>query len=102
MGKDLTESGLPLIILRVLFFCRSLGEGLTPARIEISERSSEMKVSIYKGDGPPFAILLEASPGKGRPPVLLPQVSIEDLVGTVGPEIAAMRLPKGVSPAEPG
>lgn len=54
-----------------------------------------MRVSVYKGIDGPMTALVVASPGKGRPPVLLSNITEENVVRSVLPVIEGMRLPKG-------
>lgn len=53
-----------------------------------------MKVSVYKEEGGTLALLVQASPGKGRVPVLVQGVVLEDVKATTLPLIEAMRAPK--------
>lgn len=54
-----------------------------------------MRVRIYKDAEGSLSAFVEASPGKGRAPVLLLGVTPENVVAKVGPVIEAMRSPKG-------
>lgn len=53
-----------------------------------------MKVSVYKEEGGTMAVLLQASPGKGRPPVLMQGVAPEDVGTLIEPLIPQMRSPR--------
>lgn len=54
-----------------------------------------MKVSVYLGPGGALSVLVQPSPGKGRPPVMIPGVTLENLTSKVSPVVEAMRKPKG-------
>lgn len=54
-----------------------------------------MKVSVYKQEDGTVSILVQASPGKGRTPVLIRDVQPAAVKAAVGPVIDAMRRPKG-------
>lgn len=54
-----------------------------------------VKVSIYKAQEGEMAILVEASPGRGRAPVVLSGVTRENLTEKLEPVTEAMRRPKG-------
>lgn len=54
-----------------------------------------MKVSIYKQLDDKFTVMLQASVGKSRPPVLRHHLALEDIKKFVEPEIEQMRRPKG-------
>ena len=53
-----------------------------------------MRVYVYKTEGPTMVVLVEASPGSGRAPVLLEGVTRENLVGKVLPVVESMRGPR--------
>lgn len=54
-----------------------------------------MRVSIYKQEDGSMSAMVEASPGKGRPPVLIQDITGENVTARVAPVIDAMRRPKG-------
>lgn len=54
-----------------------------------------MKVSVYKGEGGVMDVLVEASIGKGRPPLLIQGITQENVIDKVLPVVNAMRRPKG-------
>lgn len=54
-----------------------------------------MKVSVYRDLEGGLSVLVEATPGKGRAPVLLRPVALENIAEQVAPVIVAMRRPKG-------
>lgn len=54
-----------------------------------------MKVSVYKNEDGTMSVLVQASPGKGRSPVLLSGVTPENVVQMVRQVVDGMRLPKG-------
>lgn len=53
-----------------------------------------MRVHVYKHDDGDMSVLLEPSPGKGRPPVVLQGITSENVREKVLPQLAAMRAPK--------
>lgn len=53
-----------------------------------------MKVSVYRLDGGGLSVLVQASVGKGRAPVLLQGITPENVVEKVLPVVAAFRGPK--------
>lgn len=59
-----------------------------------------MKVSIYKVSKGRRDIMVQASPGKGRSPVVLCDVTPGDVVSRLEPLIDAMRRPKGFAQGE--
>lgn len=60
-----------------------------------------MRVLIYKGEGKAVAILVEATLGNGKPPILLRNVHVDDVVEVVGPVIRAQRGKRLVQPSLP-
>lgn len=50
-----------------------------------------MKVSIYRLEGGRIDVMVEASPGNGKAPVVLQDVTMEGIRLRVGPVIAAQR-----------
>ena len=60
-----------------------------------------MKVSVYAREDGLMDVLLQASAGKGLPPVLVQGVTADNTVEKVGPAIDAMRRPKGASIESP-
>lgn len=44
-----------------------------------------MKVTLYKGKAGKLSILVEAAIGHGKPPVLIPEVTRENLRGLLAP-----------------
>ncbi len=61
-----------------------------------------MKVHVYQVDEGSFSVLVIPSLGKGRAPVLLQNVTSENLVAGVLPVIEDARRPKGGQLALPG
>lgn len=59
-----------------------------------------MRVRVYKNEDGTTDVLVEASLGKGRPPVLLKGVTPENIKTQVLPVVTAMRRPKG-APLDP-
>lgn len=55
-----------------------------------------MKVSVYKDAKGELSALIQASPGKGRPPMLLRGITLENVKSRVLPVVEAMRKPKGI------
>lgn len=53
-----------------------------------------MKVLVYKLETGGFSVLVQASPGKGRAPVVLNDVTLENIKGRVLPAVEAARRPK--------
>lgn len=54
-----------------------------------------MKVSVYKLEGGGMSVMVESSPGKGRAPVLLQDITPENIAAKVLPVIQQLRRPKG-------
>lgn len=54
-----------------------------------------MKVSVYKDLGGGMTLMVQASPGKGRSPVVIGEVTHKNLREKLLPAIEAMRLPRG-------
>ena len=52
-----------------------------------------MRVHIYKRDEGQLTVMVEPTHGKGLPPVLLENVTAENVAEVVGPVIAAARAP---------
>jgi len=50
-----------------------------------------MKVSVYKSPDGRMDILVQASPGSGKSPVVVPNVTRDNLVERLGPVIDAQR-----------
>lgn len=50
-----------------------------------------MRVSIYREIGTTLSVLVQASPGSGKPPVLMTGVVKKDIKAVLGPVIEAMR-----------
>lgn len=61
-----------------------------------------MKVSVYKEEGGAFSVLVQASPGKGRPPVLVVGVTAEEAKAEAVLLVDAMRGPRPPKPQTPG
>lgn len=57
-----------------------------------------MKVSVYKAEDGSMSVLVQASPGKGRPPVVLMGITPENVVAETLPVVEGMRRPKEVRP----
>lgn len=53
-----------------------------------------MKVSVYKGLEGAMSVLVQASPGAGRTPVVIEGITRENIQEKVLPVVVAMRLPK--------
>lgn len=53
-----------------------------------------MRVHVYKHDEGRMVAVIEPTPGKGRPPVLVPGITTENVREKVLPEIVAMRAPR--------
>lgn len=53
-----------------------------------------MKVSVYKLETGGLTVLVQSSPGKGRAPVLLSDVTLENIKGRVLPLVEELRGPK--------
>lgn len=53
-----------------------------------------MKVSVYKEDEGRQSVLVQATPGSGLPPVVLPNVTRENLRELVLAEVTRMRSPR--------
>lgn len=98
MRRDLTEFPLPLIIKGVGPMWGVLGVGGTTVSSLEREGRGNMKVSVYKGPEGKLSVLVQASPGKGRPPVVIPEVTLQNIQEKVLPLVEAMRKPKGEGP----
>lgn len=74
-----------------------LGLGVEGVRrvASVVERGVLMRVSVYKLEDGKMDVLVESTPGKGRSPVMLPDVTREDVVERVLPLVTQMRRPKG-------
>lgn len=59
-----------------------------------------MRVHVYKHPEGPMSVLIEPSPGKGRPPILLEGITPANVRGKVLPELAAVRAPKEPRPRQ--
>lgn len=62
--------------------------------LSIAERGRDMRVSVYKLENGRQDVLVEASPGSGLAPVLIPNVTKEDIKSRVLPVVVEMRRPK--------
>lgn len=56
-----------------------------------------MRVSVYKEEAGGFSVLVQASPGKGRSPVLLNAITLKNIKEKVLPAVENARRPKGAS-----
>lgn len=54
-----------------------------------------MRVSVYKLEDGGLAVLVQSSPGKGRPPVMIGGVTLGNLTAKVLPVVKQLRKPKG-------
>lgn len=63
----------------------------TPTSHRIDERGKNMKVSIFKLPDGSMDVLVEASVGSGKPPVLLQGVTEDDVVSRVRPVVDAQK-----------
>lgn len=59
-----------------------------------------MKVWVYKNEDGTMSVLVQAAPGKGRPPVVLQPITPENVKEQLLPLVNAMRRPKGAEPAQ--
>lgn len=57
-----------------------------------------MRVRVYVLEEGEMDVLVEASPGKGRSPILLKGITPENVVDQVGPVIEDMRRSREVQP----
>ena len=55
-----------------------------------------MRVYVYLLEDGVMAAMVQASPGKGRAPVMVQAVTCENVVEKLLPVVAQMRLPRGV------
>lgn len=53
-----------------------------------------MRVHVYKAIDGELSVLVQPSPGKGRPPVLLAGITSENVVEQVLPIVQELRKPK--------
>ena len=60
-----------------------------------------MKVSVYKGPEGKLSVLVQASVGGGLAPVVVPEVTLENIQEKVRPLVVAMRRPKRTQQPEP-
>lgn len=94
-GDNLTKFPTPLIIIvSRLNFLHNRGSG-TKRLICTQQEEFAMKVSVYVDEKGRLDVLVQASPGKGRSPVIVSDVTLENIVGMVGPIVTQMRRPKG-------
>lgn len=100
LERDLTEFPQPLIIILLRFDGYSQGVGRALCSAIVTERSRDMKVNIYKEPGGTFAIMVQASPGKGKPPVVVLGLAVRDVAGAVRPIVDEMRRPKESRPSD--
>ena len=87
----MTKYSLPLIILLVLFLELILGVGSAQQHPPHKQRRFHMKVLVYVGVDGPAQVLLLASPGRGKGPVILDGVTPENVIEKVLPAIELMR-----------
>ena len=60
-----------------------------------------MKISIYKGREGVLSALVQASVGKGRPPVVLQGITRENVREKILPLVVKMRQPKEAEQTKP-
>lgn len=63
-----------------------------------NHKEVKMRVSVYKLDDGRMDVLVEASPGSGKAPVVIQGVTQEDLVQRVGPVVDAQRGHRDLTP----
>ncbi len=102
MDEDLTKVAPPLIIKAGYFVSFASGVGRRYHRRATREKGTIMKVSIYKGPEGRLTALVQSTPGKGRAPVVLNDITAENVLEKVRPVVDAMRLPRGEAPSLPG
>lgn len=53
-----------------------------------------MRIHVYKQDDGGMSVLVEPSPGKGRPPVVITDITIWNAREKILPAVVAMRAPR--------
>ena len=61
-----------------------------------------MRIHIYKEEEGRMSVLVEPSPGRGQPPVLLQNITEANVVGEVRPVVDALRRPRWEEPGVAG
>lgn len=59
-----------------------------------------MRVSVFKDEKGELSVLIQASVGRGLAPVLIKDITQENLRSKVLPVVAEMRRPKKVTPSD--
>lgn len=54
-----------------------------------------MRISVYRLEDGEMAVLGESTPGKGRAPVMLPDITLGNIKEKVGALVTQLRRPKG-------
>lgn len=77
---------------------RGTGAG---SQVDYAERGVVMRVSVYKLDGGRIDVMVEASPGNGKAPVVLQNVTKTDIKERLAPVVEAQRgrKPRAGGPA---
>lgn len=94
MPGDLTKLPLPLIIMLVFCLSPSPGEGGATGTASAEVGRASMRIHVYKDPEGNLSVLVEPSVGKGKPPVLLHDITAETVAERVLPVVETMRLPK--------
>ena len=94
MLDDLTKISHSLIIIQVRVLNRYSGSGVSKDSLPHAVRRFPMKVSVYALEDGRMDVLVQATPGKGRAPVVVQDVTPEDVVTRVGKVVTEMRRPK--------
>lgn len=71
-----------------------IGVGRTERLVSEAERGFLMKVSVYKLEDGGVSVLVQASPGKGRSPVMVDGVTKANIREKVLPVITQLRAPR--------
>lgn len=96
MHRDLTKLSPPLIIDRSRLISFPPGEGRAERADFAGDRRVAMLVSVYKLEGGGMTVLVRSSPGKGRAPILVEGVTLENIVEKVSPAVVELRGPKAL------
>jgi hypothetical protein len=91
MGEDLTKYSPPLIIILGRLTLLTIGVERVRRVGSADVRRRRMKVMVYLMDNREMAVLVLASPGKGLAPVMLSDITLENIEARTLPVIAAAR-----------
>lgn len=91
MDEDLTECSPPLIIILLRLLILGIGVGSNRRLVSTVERRWLMKVSVYLMEEGKMAVLVEAALGKGLSPLMIRDITPENVLEKVGPAIETYR-----------